>query len=380
MNFDLVLYGKNEFYPGLNKKTYNILKVDSKQKINFMIDHFKNFIHNQKSNPNEKHYLGIDFEFNKISKGERDVALMQINMENKLDKGFIFVFYPPDLTNGDKKVLIDLLTQPKIIKILHGSESLDIPYLFHQLLIKNNLIKLFCDNFYDTKYLCDYAHIKENKTTKCSIYFLLNEYNVMTDNKKEELEKIEEKTGPIYQVHIDINKMSNDILAYSLYDVIYLPDLIKKFMNLGKPYTDIIPETTQIVFKFKRDIEPEFNDLEKMINQMNIYFIRDNSYMVSLKDIWESYYWIIDSDDNVFYNIKQINYFKNFFEIISKLSVYSNLSTRFKIWKNKKEIVTIFDFEKYYKWLSVYPNLYKLFVHYDDLIGDDLDKIIKRTT
>lgn len=378
MNFDLVLYGKNEFYPGLNKKTYNILKVDSKPKLNYMIDYFKKFIFNQKNNPNEKHYLGIDFEFNKISKGDRDVALMQINMENDSEYGFIFVFYPPDLTNGERKVLIELLTQPKIIKILHGSESLDIPYLFHQLLIKSNLIKLFCDNFYDTKYLCDYAHIKENKTTKCSIYFLLNEYNVMTDEKKDELEKIEDKTGPIYQVYIDINKLSNDILAYSLYDVIYLPELMKKFMNLGKPYIDIIPQTTKLVFIFKRDIDSEFNELEKIINQMNIYFIKDNSVLVSLKDIWETYYWIINDIDGVFDNIKQINYFKNFFEIISKLAVYSNLFNRFKIYKNKSEFIKSFEFEKYYKWLSTYTDLYKLFVHYDDLIGEDMDKILKR--
>lgn len=378
MNFDLVLYGKNEFYPGLNKKTYNILKVDSKSKQNFMIDYFKKFMFNQKTNPDEKHYLGIDFEFNKISKGDRDVALMQINMENDSDNGFIFVFYPPDMNNGERKILIDLLTQPKIIKILHGSESLDIPYLFHQLLIKKELVKLFCKNFYDTKYLCDYAHIKENKTTKCSIYFLLTEYNIMTDDKKEELEKIEEKTGPIYTVHIDINKMSKDILVYSLYDVIYLPELIKKFLKMGKPYTNIIPETTQLVFGYKREIDLDFKELEETVNQMNIYFMKENSHVISLKDIWDTYYWIINDDDMVFQNIKQINYFKNFFEIISKLTVYSNLSNRFTIWKSKTEQIKPFPIEKFYKWLSTCPELYKMIVRYDELVGEDMDKIIKR--
>jgi hypothetical protein len=37
MNYDLILDGKKEFYPGLNNKKYNILSVDNSNKINFRI-------------------------------------------------------------------------------------------------------------------------------------------------------------------------------------------------------------------------------------------------------------------------------------------------------------------------------------------------------
>ena len=81
INWNLILKGSNEFFPGLNSKTYNILKVDSDQLANSMCEIIKDF-NGSSSNTSNKHYLGIDFEFNKVTKGDREVALMQINLEN----------------------------------------------------------------------------------------------------------------------------------------------------------------------------------------------------------------------------------------------------------------------------------------------------------
>ena len=49
------LYGKNEFYPGLNNKTYTILSCDNSEKIKIMINFFNNFMSNQNKNINIKH-------------------------------------------------------------------------------------------------------------------------------------------------------------------------------------------------------------------------------------------------------------------------------------------------------------------------------------
>ena len=150
IKWNLILKGENEFYPGLNSKTYYILKVDSNININHMNNIIKKF--NLSSNDiSNKHYLGIDFEFNKVSKTDREVALMQMNLENNSNDGYIFVLYPPELSKENNQILINLLTNTKIIKILHGSESLDIPYLFNQLLItKENIDKMM--NFRLFKY------------------------------------------------------------------------------------------------------------------------------------------------------------------------------------------------------------------------------------
>ena len=190
MKFNLILKGTKEFYPGLNNKTYYVLKVDSPEKIQWTSDFFIQFITNAKLNQT-KHYLGIDFEFNKIGKGDRDVALMQINLESDdSNDGYIIVIYPPELPPNDLDILIKLITEPVIIKILHGAESLDVPYMFNQLVNNNKLIDGLCTNFYDTKFLCDYSHISNQKQGRCSIYYLLTENNVITQEKFEELENI----------------------------------------------------------------------------------------------------------------------------------------------------------------------------------------------
>ena len=111
MNFNLILEGKKEFYPNLNNKIYNILLVDNSKKIIFMIEFFSNFIKSQKKNVNVNHFLGCDFEFNRVRKKERDVALFQINLEvDNLNTGQIFVFYPPELNKEQNNTLIKLLT------------------------------------------------------------------------------------------------------------------------------------------------------------------------------------------------------------------------------------------------------------------------------
>ena len=113
------------------------------------------------------------------------------------------------------------------------------------------LIYSFCKNLFDTKYLCEYAHIEKNMTGKCSIYYLLEEYKIVTHQKIVDLESIEEKTGPIYLINIDIHKMNFDIFRYSLYDVLFLPELIKKFLSKSQIYTKLIPEISQIIFQYK---------------------------------------------------------------------------------------------------------------------------------
>lgn len=94
MNYNLILYGKNEFYNNISNKQYNILIIldDNKEK-------FMNDIITQKVNNNNIIYVGIDFEFNKISRTDRDVSLMQINIEDDTNIGHIFVLDPRRLKN-----------------------------------------------------------------------------------------------------------------------------------------------------------------------------------------------------------------------------------------------------------------------------------------
>ena len=130
--------------------------------------------------------ISLDFEFNqeKLLSGSpsiklgksingRRIAIFQINIETK-DKINIFLFYPPDLNANQKNDLIKFLTNDSK-KIIHGGESLDIPYLFTDLLVEYEDKNKFCKNLIDTKYLCEYKHLIEEKPEdKCKIYLPKN--------------------------------------------------------------------------------------------------------------------------------------------------------------------------------------------------------------
>jgi len=365
MNYTLVLEGKNEFYPNLNNKTYNILLVDNKKKIKYMINYFKKFIELQNKNIKEKFYLGMDFEYNRVSKTSRDIALFQINLENDSNEGVIFVFYPPELSKSEMDILIKLITNEHMIKIIHGGESLDIPYLFDQVLKDKNLIYFFCKNLFDTKYLCEYAHIEKKISGKCSIYYLLEEYKIVTHQKIIDLESIEEKTGPIYLIDIHIHKLNFDIFRYSLYDVLFLPDLIKKFLLKSTIYTKLIPEISHIVFQYKRNIPSinfSFNELKEIINKYNIHFVEDFNKKIQLDEIYQ--YHRLTICDKEFNNLIQITYFKNFFEILIRYLVYYNVSKNQLVYIKKEHIsnkIKSID-------LSAYPYVNKLISRLNDKI------------
>jgi hypothetical protein len=384
MKFDLELNGNKEFHPKcssfISNKKYNILKVDTKEKEQYMNNKFIEFIKKQEENINMKHYIGIDFEFNKVSRESRDVALMQINLESDDNIGMIFVLYPPDL--NDNTILIKLITNPIIIKILHGAESLDIPYMFDQLLISKENIDNFCSNFYDTKFLCDYTNLTKPVPSRCSIYYLLLSNDIITHQKFNELEKIEDKTGPIYLIHINIYKLKFDVLRYSLYDVIYLPELIKKFLKTNDIYiTKIIPQISCLVNKYKRNVESEFNILSDTINSFNIYYIGINDKII-LKDIWEMYYY------TYYIQMYEIHYFKFFFEIITKFIVYINLVKYFKVYITNNNYLTIRmnsiyhnntivldHIDNYFKWISVYPELNNIILNFDKMVKNDMSAL-----
>lgn len=357
IKYDIVLKGINEFYPKLNNKTYNILKVDNKEKQKFMCDIINEFIKSQNKNLTEKHYIGIDYEFNKVMKNMKDIALMQLNLENDSNIGYIFILYPPELSKDNLNTIIRLLTNENIYKILHGAESLDIPYIYNQLLKTKDNINKFCMNFYDTKYLCDYYNLENNISTKCSIYDLLLNQKIVTQDKINWLNKIEEKMGPIYLIKINIHNLSNYVLNYSLYDVIYLPELLKKFINIPEPrnifYSKIIPEISCVIHSYKRNIDNTFTNIELLINNMNIYFVKKDKTTVSLQEMYCKYIEKITLP-----KITEIHYFKKFLNIIYKLIVYYHITMNNIVYKNNKEEFRKDKIKQYIEWIKQYKYIY----------------------
>ena len=201
---------------------YNIHICTTDKNKKFMIKYITKFLSIE-----EKRYVGIDFEFNRVNNIRR-VALCQLNLEIKsLNEHYIFLFYPPDITKISN-IFLELLVSTDIVKILHGGESLDVPYLFSEVLINRIDRDNFLINLFDTKYMCEYYNVSNKLTeNKCRIYELLRQMNVISKDKLEMLNNNDKKMGNIWEIELTVSKLSDRVIVYCLYDVIYLP-LLKK--------------------------------------------------------------------------------------------------------------------------------------------------------
>lgn len=300
-----------------NNKKYTIHLCDTIKNSQFMIDWIEKYIKLDK-----KRIIGIDFEFNRINNVRR-IALCQINMEiEDIPDAYIFIFYPPDITRMSdifKRLLID----STIIKILHGGESLDIPYLFTDILISDSDRIKFSENLFDTRYMCEYYNISNQLVNnRCRIYDLLKQMNVITNKKFDELEENDRKMGNIWEIDLQINKLSKSVIIYSLYDVLYLPALFNTFPQ-DDVYTKLLPSISNY-----NNINRYNNNFITMYNLIAKY---NTSYYerISYNEIYTIIYAWLDTY-NELYILFQINYFKKFYEILIKNAIYTNLSSEYK--------------------------------------------------
>jgi hypothetical protein len=327
MKINKIIDGKKYFKSGTNKKHYNIYICNSKEQISEMINFINNVLDSKQKQ--KQIYLGIDFEFNNIN-NNREIALCQINIENN-NSGNVFLFYPLDLDNYQTKSFINLLTDVDIIKILHGGESLDIPYLFKNILKDNKDRIKFCSNLIDTRYLCEYYYLKKNeKNFKCKINYVLLELNVIDKKIFNLLAKVEEDMGPIYNIIIDVNNLDELLIMYTVTDVLYLPKLVDNFLKNKKLEVNLVKNITSYIFLQKDNIDKSL----VILNSYNNFYLKSNDYRkISLSELYNhAKYMIIDNKFNV---LSEINYFKKFLEFLLKYFLYTELINNFEVWENK---------------------------------------------
>ena len=230
-------------------------------------------------------------------------------------------------------MLKKLLTNHNIKTIIHGGESLDIPYIFNNLLTTAKEQDDFCVNLYDTKFLCEYYNLEKNKTeNRCKIYYLLKQMKIVNKKQFNYLLKNEKKMGPIYNIRINVKNMSKALINYCTYDVLYLPELYKSFPNTNY-YQKIIPEITCIHYILKQT--DFFNMNFEKISKFNNTFIKINDTTINLIDLYQFMYFWIKTNKISF--VLDINYFRKFFEIIIKTIVYSNTINNYIVYIRKDQ-------------------------------------------
>ena len=326
---------KNYFNKKLKwKKNYNLIVVKSKKDLNDMISYFIYFL---KLKSNFK-CIGMDFEFNSSTEGKK-IALFQINLETEKNNANIYLFYPPDLSDKQIKVLIDLLINKDIKKVLHGAESLDIPYLFKNIFTTNKLRNKFCNNLFDTRYMCEYYNLENRNDSKCKIYHILREMDVIDDVIMKMLLDNEEKMGPIYLVDIDVRNLDEFTMLYSAFDVLYLPALLLQFPK-NETYNKLIPEITcfNYIDRYEDIFNKPFSELLNKINNFFIIYEKNNFFnKIKLIEIYQTNHdKLINENQQISYLIN-INYFKKFLKTFIKFIVYKFIYKNYKVFEKNKE-------------------------------------------
>jgi ribonuclease D len=241
-------------------ENYKITIIDNEHKISEFIDFLNKFYEYNKKNK----YVSIDFEYT-----NNRIKLWQVCFYYK-KSNTIFVIMEKYIKTNDMNIIINKLLTSKIIKIFHGGESLDFPYLIN---VINNPKKIakFLKYSFDTKFLCEYYKSLKNEKQVCNIYDAMLYFKVMTQNKYNELQEINKKNGPIWKVNWDNISKNNNLLIYTIYDVIYLKDLLLKmyelyknenlkqdFYSIQKINTYVILKRNNVNYDYKINIENDY--------------------------------------------------------------------------------------------------------------------------
>jgi hypothetical protein len=276
-------------------------------------------------------YVGLDFEFNKVSREYKDVALMQISLShNDGIVTHVLVLHPESIQEKTMKVIHRMLTSKRITKILHGAESLDISYVYRQLLISRKQISKFAKSFYDTKLICDFMkviHNPEQGESNCSIYEILYNNKVINKQTYEELNNIDKEKS--LEEHIDIHNLQPILLEYAIRDALYLPQLMKAYLKYTQyiPMYNLIREIYEIVTISKNALSTKgtfigYPDIYPKIieytNKLNLVKLKDRN--ISYNTLFNYYTKVIHNKTiNILHDI---NYFKKFIKTILKLIIY----------------------------------------------------------
>lgn len=221
-----------------------VIIIDDKNKMdNFIMDCLSIYDTNKKY---KNSFCGIDIEYNTNRKTKkRYIGIIQIIFITNCNEYFtetkkpIYIFSLNDMKHDYRNKFIKYILCSTVKKIFHGSDSLDYPILYESLLQNKDNFMKFINSSIDTRFLCelskrlmDRLHLIKVNIKKCSIYDALLDHGVISDTKYIELNKYSSNIN--YNTPWIITKLKKHQILYSMYDVVYLYDLLYNITNMMK--------------------------------------------------------------------------------------------------------------------------------------------------
>ena len=329
-------------------KSHKVIVCTDKKKLTifinncilFYLDNFYNIF---------KSFIGLDFEFNNIKidgKSKSVIALHQIALYYD-DSYYIYIIDPSLLSDEYLNIYINTIYLSHIHRIVHGSDSLDIPYIFEYLFHNNsNKIIQFTMEMIDTRYLCEYYKIVIKTTNmKCSIYDGLLYFNTITNDIYNFLNSNMDKIHYNRTDEWNIFKLSDNHIKYTAYDVIYLKDFLNNIIieaNKDIKFSSIhlIPSITRFIYFIKWGIYdkyvegPTYNNIKLINDNINNEFIKQKKKNITLLTIYNNYIekcYLNDLHLSI-KDILSINYFKSVITNFTKYLIYGEIKKKYTVY------------------------------------------------
>ena len=251
----------------LNKNVYSVFVVNNQENKTKFLNELKSL--DLKEDLKRKIKICFDYEFNSQKIGLAQVMISEKNISNNT-----YLFDPKEFNDLDTKFIQQKLYLNSYPKILHGCESLDIPYIYKEVLHNDiNLIKQFTSTMTDTRFKCSLLGHK-----KCSLYEALYQTKSINQKQYDFLQNLYKQNGTIYKIHWNTHKLTLNQYMYAAFDVIFLRRLdriLNKELNKIGLDNDLIDDYSKYTMLMRnnfidlKDVKKENLTDDKIIDLTN---------------------------------------------------------------------------------------------------------------
>jgi hypothetical protein len=294
-----------------------------------------------------------------------------------------------------------------IKKILHGSDSLDIPYMFNVMLEKNtDLIHKFSLALIDTRFICEYykLNLGDRSDNKCTIYDIdpnrsaVYYFNVVNEEQQNKLSHMLDIMPSHHDRLWNIHNMPESQIRYAQYDVLFLKYIYYRMIKMATDkektekdkkdtlelYRYILPQMTSFIYLENNEITSLRETCVQESNPLNNYYAEGN-HKIKMINIYNELSTNLVTIAPVMYVDRMIvvNHFKKTLLGIIKRMIYGHVSNYSKMmikssqrWNERLGNQFIIDFMKEMK----YDRLQLIFTQLDSIIKERVIQYCKKNS